>query len=231
MSSADGTASTSCPPRGDTRHRARGTAGIPPAWRAQARQARGTRWDHWAQWITARGGPQAPAPTTLGSPRPPGARGRAGLLRPRACRSPMTGFDRSEIVWRPDPHDIRDANVTGFMSHPPSRHAGLPRVCAAADSALAKAELGRKDQELVRTSATADVRACRGGSMACGQRHPAVRSSAPPTFIDGSCSGRECKLVSRHSRNWKPPSSLWGVAAANRLNPPALGDVVRTAIP
>jgi acetoacetyl-CoA synthetase len=36
----------------------------------------------------------------------------------------MTDFDRPEIVWRPDPHDISHANVTDFMSwlH---RHRGI----------------------------------------------------------------------------------------------------------
>ena len=179
MSSANGTASTSCPPRGDTRHRAGGTAGIPPAWWAQARQARGTRWDHWGQWITARGGPQAPAPTTLGSPRPPGARGRAGLLRPRACRSPMTGFDRSEIVWRPDPHDIRDANVTGFMSHQPSRHAGLPRVVRRGGFRAGQSRTGAE-----RPGAGAHVSHRRRRSLP--RRVDGVRAEAPSRAVIGT---------------------------------------------
>jgi polyhydroxyalkanoate synthase len=39
----------------------------PHAWRAQAERRDGTWWDHWADWIHARGGGSVPAPAKLGS--------------------------------------------------------------------------------------------------------------------------------------------------------------------
>jgi polyhydroxyalkanoate synthase subunit PhaC len=39
----------------------------PEAWRANAEEVRGTWWDHWADWMLARSGPEIPAPTILGS--------------------------------------------------------------------------------------------------------------------------------------------------------------------
>jgi polyhydroxyalkanoate synthase len=39
----------------------------PETWRATAKEVRGTWWEHWADWIIARSGPEVPAPTTLGS--------------------------------------------------------------------------------------------------------------------------------------------------------------------
>jgi polyhydroxyalkanoate synthase len=39
----------------------------PEAWRESAKEARGTWWEHWADWIIARGGPEVPAPATVGS--------------------------------------------------------------------------------------------------------------------------------------------------------------------
>jgi polyhydroxyalkanoate synthase len=38
----------------------------PDAWRAKAREVRGTWWEHWADWIIARSGPEVPAPTMVG---------------------------------------------------------------------------------------------------------------------------------------------------------------------
>ena len=39
----------------------------PEAWRANAEEVRGTWWEHWADWIIARGGPEVAAPPTVGS--------------------------------------------------------------------------------------------------------------------------------------------------------------------
>jgi polyhydroxyalkanoate synthase len=39
----------------------------PEAWRESAKEVRGTWWEHWADWIIARGGPEVPAPATVGS--------------------------------------------------------------------------------------------------------------------------------------------------------------------
>ena len=43
----------------------------PHAWRAKAERREGTWWDHWADWIHARGGGSVPAPAKLGSRRHP----------------------------------------------------------------------------------------------------------------------------------------------------------------
>jgi polyhydroxyalkanoate synthase len=39
----------------------------PDAWRATAQEVRGTWWEHWADWIIARSGPEVAVSTTLGS--------------------------------------------------------------------------------------------------------------------------------------------------------------------
>jgi poly[(R)-3-hydroxyalkanoate] polymerase subunit PhaC len=39
----------------------------PEAWRATAKEVRGTWWEHWADWMIAHGGNEVPAPATLGS--------------------------------------------------------------------------------------------------------------------------------------------------------------------
>jgi polyhydroxyalkanoate synthase subunit PhaC len=39
----------------------------PDAWQQSATEVRGTWWEHWADWIIARGGPEVPAPATVGS--------------------------------------------------------------------------------------------------------------------------------------------------------------------
>jgi polyhydroxyalkanoate synthase len=39
----------------------------PDAWRASAEEVRGSWWEHWADWIIARSGPEVAASTTLGS--------------------------------------------------------------------------------------------------------------------------------------------------------------------
>ncbi|CAN5703089.1 class II poly(R)-hydroxyalkanoic acid synthase [soil metagenome] len=39
----------------------------PDAWRAEAREVRGTWWEQWAEWILERSGDDVPAPETLGS--------------------------------------------------------------------------------------------------------------------------------------------------------------------
>jgi polyhydroxyalkanoate synthase len=39
----------------------------PEAWRATAHEVRGTWWEHWADWMIARSGPEVPAPTVVGS--------------------------------------------------------------------------------------------------------------------------------------------------------------------
>jgi polyhydroxyalkanoate synthase len=41
----------------------------PHAWRAGAERRPGTWWEHWADWIVARGGEMRPAPSRLGSRR------------------------------------------------------------------------------------------------------------------------------------------------------------------
>jgi polyhydroxyalkanoate synthase len=58
------------------------------AWRAQANEVPGTWWEHWAEWIIARGGQQVPAPTTLGSPVHPAMEAAPGsYVRGRAVPS------------------------------------------------------------------------------------------------------------------------------------------------
>jgi polyhydroxyalkanoate synthase len=43
--------------------------GDPDEWRAAAREQRGTWWEHWAEWVLERSGPERDAPSRLGNRR------------------------------------------------------------------------------------------------------------------------------------------------------------------